>query len=147
MTIGKAVKNRDEDELRAFGMSYPHVTEHFPWGHRTLKVAGKSFIFMGTDERGFSLSVKLPASNGMALMMSFASPTGYGMAKSGWVTAAFKPREKPPLQLLKQWMDESYRAVAPKRVLEELDGAAPSEAAPRSKRKTTARKSARTARK
>jgi hypothetical protein len=36
------------------------------------------------------------------------------------MTARFAPREKPPLPLLKQWIDESYRAVAPKKLVDAL---------------------------
>ena len=41
------------------------------------------------------------------------------------MTARFGLREKPPVDMLKQWIDESYRAVAPKRLVASLD--APSE--------------------
>jgi hypothetical protein len=32
----------------------------------------------------------------------------------GGVTARFGPREKPPLEVLRAWIDQSYRAVARK---------------------------------
>jgi predicted DNA-binding protein (MmcQ/YjbR family) len=120
-----------EMALREAGMAYPEVTEEFPWGHRTLKVKGKAFIFMGvTGEEGLFLSVKLPQSNGAALMLPFAKPTGYGLAKSGWVSANFGAKDTPPLEMLRQWLDESYRAVAPKKLVAQLDGggAAPAKA-------------------
>jgi predicted DNA-binding protein (MmcQ/YjbR family) len=110
--------------LREAGLAYPEVTEEFPWGHRTLKVKGKAFIFMGLGEEGFSLSVKLPQSNGAALMLPFTQPTGYGLGKSGWVSASFGARDTPPLEMLRQWLDESYRAVAPKKLVAQLDGGA-----------------------
>ena len=123
--------------LREAGMAYPEVTEDFPWGHRTLKVKGKAFIFMGISAEGFFLSVKLPHSNGAALMLPFAQPTGYGLAKSGWVSASFGARDTPPLEMLRQWLDESYRAVAPKKLVAQLAEAAPTKA-----RSAPARKSA-----
>jgi hypothetical protein len=72
---------------------------------------------MGRLDGGLGLSVKLPGSASLALALPFASPTAYGLGKSGWVTARFAPRERPPLALLKRWIDESYRAVAPKRLV------------------------------
>jgi predicted DNA-binding protein (MmcQ/YjbR family) len=102
--------------LRKAGMAYPAVTEDFPWGHRTLKVKGKAFIFMSREGGEFSLSVKLPESNPLALSMPFASPTGYGLGRSGWVTAAFARPAEVPIALLLAWLEESYRAVAPKRL-------------------------------
>ncbi len=120
--------------LREAGMGYPEVTEDFPWGHRTLKVKGKAFVFMGINgEEGLFLSVKLPQSNSAALMLPFAQPTGYGLGKSGWVSASFGAKDTPPLELLRQWLDESYRAVAPKKLVAQLDagaGAPKAEAAP-----------------
>ena len=62
---------------------------------------GKAFIFMGVSTEGFFLSVKLPQSNGAALMLPFAQPTGYGMAKSGWVSANFGAKDTPPMDILR----------------------------------------------
>lgn len=135
-----------EMALREVGMSYPEVTEDFPWGHRTLKVKGKAFIFMALSQEGLSLSMKLPQSNCAALMMPFAQPTGYGMGKSGWVTALFGANDTPPMDMLRLWLAESYRAVAPKKLAALLGGEAgtgkTAEAAPAKARSAPARKSA-----
>jgi predicted DNA-binding protein (MmcQ/YjbR family) len=112
-----------EKALRAQGLGYPETTEDFPWGHRTLKVRGKAFVFMSREE-GFSLSVKLPSSSHVALDLPFAEPTGYGLGRSGWVTASFAPGKPVPLNILSDWLEESYRAVAPKRVSAQLDARA-----------------------
>ena len=37
-----------------------------------------------------------------ALSLPFVTPTGYGLAKSGWVTATFTARDKPPVEVPKQ---------------------------------------------
>lgn len=122
--MAKASKGtlRDEAALRDFAMKYPQVHEDFPWGHRAIKVNKKAFTFIVADENGLSMSVKLPESNGAALMLPFAEPTGYGMAKSGWVTCQFKPSERAPIEILEKFLDESYRAVAPKKLVKLLDG-------------------------
>ena len=106
--------------LRAFALGYPGTHEDFPWGERVIKVKGKVFVFLGRDEAGLGLTVKLPRSGLMALGLPFASPAGYGMGKSGWVTVQFGPREKPPMDLMRSWIDESYRAVAPKKLIATL---------------------------
>lgn len=106
----------DEKILAKHANGFPETTEDFPWGHRAVKVKGKAFVFMSTEEGTLSLSVKLPKSGHFALMQEFASPTGYGLGKSGWVTASFEPKEKVPLDLMKDWLAESYRAVAPKKI-------------------------------
>lgn len=39
------------------------------------------------------------------------------------MTARFEAEAKPPLDLLKRWIDESYRAVAPKKLVARLAAA------------------------
>ena len=112
--------SRIEAELRAFALGYPEATEAFPWGDRVIKVKGKVFVFLGVNESSFGISVKLPQSAQDVLALSFASPTRYGLGQHGWVTARFAPDADVPIELLKTWIDESYRAVAPKRLVAQL---------------------------
>ena len=110
--------------LRDYALRFPAATEDFPWGERVAKVKGKVFVFLGAQPvagSGMGLSVKLPRSGAEALDLPFARPTGYGLGKAGWVTATFEPGAEPPLEILKSWIVESYRAVAPKKLIEELD--------------------------
>jgi len=106
--------------LRKFALGYPDAREEFPWGERVVKVKGKVFVFLGGDGPELGLSVKLPHSGVLALGLPFASPTGYGLGKAGWITARFGAREKAPVDLLRLWIDESYRAVAPKKLVAAL---------------------------
>ena len=118
---GGARMKRVEKALRDFALRYPGAREDFPWGERVIKVGKKVFVFMGMPETGgLGLSVKLPSSGPMALLLPFATPTGYGLGKSGWVSARFAPSDNPPLGMLREWIDESYRAVAPKTAVAKL---------------------------
>jgi predicted DNA-binding protein (MmcQ/YjbR family) len=112
--------------LRERALAFPETSEDFPWGHRALKVRGKAFAFLAPDEDGtLHLSVKLPRTGFQALGLPFAAPTGYGLGRAGWVTARL-PKSRPPAALRDQclaWLDESYRAVAPKRLVASLDTA------------------------
>jgi predicted DNA-binding protein (MmcQ/YjbR family) len=105
--------------LHKHALGYPETIEDFPWGHSAFKVKGKVFLFTYLcEDKGFlSLSVKLPVSGMMALTLPFVSPTQYGLGKSGWVTARFYVKDKIPLDMVKEWVDESFRAIAPKKVL------------------------------
>jgi len=113
--------------LRAFALSLPDAHEEFPWGDRVIKVKKKVFVFLGRKEptAEFGLSVKLPQSGMVALALQFAEPTGYGLGRAGWVTARFGPGEALPVPMLRAWIEESYRAVAPKKLLAALDEAPP----------------------
>ena len=111
-----------ELELRDYAMTFPEATEDHPWGHRAIKVKGKSFLFLGGEKntKELSLTVKLPSSRDMAVDLPFAEPTGYGLGKSGWVTARFAKVSDVPMDLMKAWIDESYRAIAPKKLVKGL---------------------------
>ena len=102
-------------ELRAFGLAYPGAHTKSPWpGHLDLAVKDKTFVYLSLEGEPLRISCKLPRSAATALMLPFAQPTGYGLGKSGWVTAEFEEGKRPPVALLKEWIDESYRAQAPK---------------------------------
>lgn len=111
--------------IAAAAAKYPGATLEHPWGENVYKVNGKVFVFLGTDADDLGLSVKLPHSADAALMLPFASPTAYGLGKAGWISAKFERGQDVPEGLLLEWLNESYRAIAPKKLLKELDGAAP----------------------
>jgi predicted DNA-binding protein (MmcQ/YjbR family) len=119
-----------EAALSAVALKYPGAVEEHPWDHIAIKVKGKMFLILGGTDDFLSVTAKLPSSGRMALLLPFASPTGYGLGKSGWVTGQFGPEDAIPIDRLTEWIDESYRAVAPKKLVAELDGVAPAEKKP-----------------
>jgi predicted DNA-binding protein (MmcQ/YjbR family) len=113
-------------ELRAFGLGFPGAYSKSPWpGHDDLAVRDKTFVFMSVEGEPFSISCKLPYTGYEALQRSYASPTHYGLGKSGWVTFAPADGEVAPIEQLKEWIEESYRARAPRKLVKELDSQAP----------------------
>ena len=114
----------DEAVLKALCAAYPGAWEDHPWGDTVFKVKKKVFCFLGThDDGAFSFAVKLPHSAPAALTLPFAAPTPYGLGRAGWVSSTFAKGKRAPVPLLKQWLDEGYRAVAPKTLLKQLDAA------------------------
>ena len=110
-------------ELRAFGMAYPGVTVKSPWpGHYDLAVKDKTFAYLSLPGEPLGVGVKLPKSAAMALMLPMCTPMAYGLGKSGWVSSSFKGIEASAIDvdMLKAWIDESYRAQAPKSFLKQL---------------------------
>jgi predicted DNA-binding protein (MmcQ/YjbR family) len=109
-------------QLRAFGLAYPGAHTKSPWpGHMDLAVNDKTFAYLSIEGEPLKISCKLPRSAELALELPFATPTPYGLGKAGWVTAQFDAADAPPLDLLQAWIDESYRAQAPKRLVKQLD--------------------------
>ena len=109
-----------ESALHKTALAYPQAAEDFPWGHRAFKIKKKLFLILSYDKDIFNVTVKLPVTGKQALALPFAEPTGYGLGKSGWVTASFGPKDKVPIKLLEDWVDESYRAIAPKKLVSQL---------------------------
>jgi predicted DNA-binding protein (MmcQ/YjbR family) len=128
-------------EIRAFGLAYPGAHTKSPWpGHLDLAVNDKTFAYLSLEGQPFSISCKLPSSAAAALMLPFVKPAGYGLGKSGWIAATFDEGETPPLPMLKEWIDESYRAQAPKRLVASLDGPAKAATKKKSAKKKSAKK-------
>jgi predicted DNA-binding protein (MmcQ/YjbR family) len=109
--------------LRRHALTYPEASEDFPWGDQVIKVRGKIFVFLGAGtDGGFGLSAKLPETHELALTQRHVTRTGYGLGKAGWVTAQLPKGRKIPVDLFEDWIDESYRAVAPKALVKVLEG-------------------------
>ena len=107
--------------LRRAAFALPEAWEDHPWGESVAKVGKKVFVFFGTTDgdQPFGFSVKLPISNDEALSLPFTVPTGYGLDRGNWVTV--RPPDDAPLDMLLAWIEESYRTVAPKALVAQLD--------------------------
>ena len=121
--------------LKKFAAAKPGAWEDHPWGETVYKIGKKVFVFLGTGEDGYGMSCKLPDSGEAAItMFSWAEPTGYGLGKSGWVSAHFEKSQDVPVDLLKQWIDESYAAIAPARATRSTARRSPSRRSRRPRR-------------
>jgi predicted DNA-binding protein (MmcQ/YjbR family) len=108
-------------EIRSFALSLPEAFEDHPWGEDVAKVRGKVFVFLGTPgSKTPRLTVKLAESHAHALSIDGSEPTGYGLGKAGWVTIPIRAKGVT-VDLLRDWVEESYRIVAPKRLSEQID--------------------------
>jgi predicted DNA-binding protein (MmcQ/YjbR family) len=115
------------EAVREFALGLPGAGEEFPWGESVAKVNKKVFVFLGMgDGDQLRVTVKLTDEeiHAHALSLPGAEPTGYNLGKSGWVTILLGGTGGPSEELLCDWAEESYRAVAPRRLVAELDAAA-----------------------
>jgi predicted DNA-binding protein (MmcQ/YjbR family) len=121
-------------ELREYGLKLPGTHLKSPWpGHKDLAVNDKTFAYLPPEGQPFGISCKLPKSSNVALMLPWCTPTPYGLGKSGWVSAQ-PPAGEIDVDMFKSWIDESYRAQAPKKYLKQLDGGAAPATKPVSKK-------------
>ena len=108
------------EKLLDFALTLPETADARPWEDDVVvKVRGKIFLFLG-PEGSRRFSVKLAESHAHALAIDGAQPTGYGLGRSGWVTVPLRAQGLSP-DVLRDWVEESYRIVAPKRLVAELD--------------------------
>lgn len=116
--------------LRSLAQAYPEAYEESPWGDLCAKVNGKIFLFYGEREGRLSVSLKLPHSAEDALVLEGVAPTGYGLGNHGWISANLSAGGVPE-ETVRAWIEESYRAVAPKRLGATLPEGGPEPQAPK----------------
>ncbi|WP_280864966.1 MmcQ/YjbR family DNA-binding protein [Streptomyces sp. SAI-127] len=113
------------EKVREFALGLPGAAEEFPWGETVAKVNKKVFVFLGVSDgsypMGVTVKLKDAEAHAHALTSPGAEPAGYGLGKAGWVRVPLAEKGSPAADLLCDWVEESYRAIAPKRLTTELD--------------------------
>lgn len=108
--------------LKQRALALPEAAEAHPWGKDVVKVATKVFAFFGSaDDVAPRVGVKLPTSAISALRVAGAVPASHGLGRHHWITVPISSHVDEDTLLA--WIVESYRAVAPARVSEQLDEA------------------------
>ncbi|MER6561079.1 MmcQ/YjbR family DNA-binding protein [Streptomyces sp. NPDC001027] len=124
MTVDRNALKKWE-KVRAFALGLPGAAEEFPWGESVAKVNGKVFVFLGVDDGSHPLGVTLKladeTAHAHALAAPGAEPAGYGLGRSGWVRLPLQEKGAPAARLLCDWVEESYRTIAPRRLISELE--------------------------
>ncbi|MFG2804332.1 MULTISPECIES: MmcQ/YjbR family DNA-binding protein [Streptomyces] len=114
------------EKVRAFALGLPDAVEEFPWGESVAKVNKKVFVFLGVQDGSYPLGVtvklKDETAHAHALACPGAEPAGYGLGKAGWVSIPLEQQGGPAAEVLCDWVEESYRVIAPKRLIVVLDG-------------------------
>ena len=146
MTKAQLTPKQVESALRDYALGFPEATEDFPWGERAIKVRGKAFLFMRATPDEVSFSVKLPHSRFFVLDLPNTEPTHYGLGKHGWVSARYPAAPAKSIDMFKMWIDESYRAVAPKKLVGLLEADSGKKQAGGGKQKHSAKRAVRTPR-
>lgn len=112
------------ERVRDFALGLPGAVEEFPWGQSVVKVNKKIFVFLGAEEGvgppGITVKLTDDEAHAHAMSAPGARLTGYGLGRAGWVSVPLGDGA-PPEDLLCDWVEESYRVIAPKRLIAELD--------------------------
>ena len=107
--------------LKSFALELPGAWPDNPWGDSVVKVGKKIFVFLGDNEDDSMITVKVPESHDHAMSFTGAAPTGYGLGKAGWVTVPVASLGGDDADVLRDFIEESYRTIAPKKLIKELD--------------------------
>ncbi len=107
--------------IRRQALSLPGAWADMPWeDDEVVKVGKKVFVFLGVAKSDAPrITVKLTGSLDEALNFPSVAPAGYGLGRSGWVLVELT--NAVPMDLLLDWVVESYRAVAPKKLTAQLE--------------------------
>jgi predicted DNA-binding protein (MmcQ/YjbR family) len=104
------------DEIRDYCLAKDGVTEGFPFGPSALvfKTAGKMFCLVMLDDVPISLNLKCDPEKALELREEYHCVLpGYHMNKKHWNTIVLEPGLPPAA--LREWIDDSYNLVRPKR--------------------------------
>lgn len=102
------------EEIRVFCLSRKQTTEGFPFGDDTLvfKVKGKMFVLMNLEGE-LRMNLKCDPEEAIRLREKYdAVIPGYHMNKKLWNTVIVDSNINN--QLLKKWIDDSYKLVVSK---------------------------------
>ncbi len=83
----------------------------------TVKVKKKAFLFIRDADARFKVSASLDELKRLAA----ASPDRYEAADNGWIKITFANGATPTEEQANRWIDESYRVMATKTLLKQLD--------------------------
>lgn len=104
--------------LRSAALAFPETSEGTSCVNRAFKVRKKNFLFVGEKEQTVRVMMKLGPSLQEAAALQDAR---IAVGKTGWVTINFANDDPLDAELLVGWVRESFRVLAPKRLLVTLD--------------------------
>lgn len=105
-------------QLRSVALALPETSEGTSCVNRAFKVRKKNFLFVGEKDNEVRVMLKLVGSLGMAHAMD---DPRVSVGKTGWVTVKCAPDDVLDEDLLSAWVVESFRALGPKTLVEQLD--------------------------
>lgn len=109
--------------LRAICLAYPESVEMFTFGSPNFRVRSRIFAMSHKPDHRVAVWCKAPPGGQEAYVTS--EPDRYFrppyLGPKGWVAAWISPECDPDWDEIEAIIEESYRLVAPKRLLKALD--------------------------
>lgn len=109
--------------LRQICLDYPNSAEVITFDTPTFKVEKKIFVLAA--RRNGEVTISCKAAPGVQGVLVGADPDRYFVppyfGPKGWIAAWLSPSRTPDWPMIEDLIDESYRLVAPKRLVRLLD--------------------------
>lgn len=126
MTTDATTDRLDEllEAMRATALGYPGTVEGISCAgtaieSRTVKAGKRAFLFLRRKE----VRIKLEASLGEIQARAAQAPDQWEAGKGGWVKITLEAGAQLELEDARRWIEESYRLMANKTMLKQLDAA------------------------
>lgn len=111
--------------LRNLGLDYPEAVEAEAFGAPTFQVRTRNFAMVHKPDERVAVWCKAPPGAQEAFIAS--EPDRYFkppyLGPKGWIAAWISPESDPDWDAIAEIIDESYRLIAPKRLVTTLDKA------------------------
>lgn len=104
--------------LRDAAIALPEVSEGASCVNRAFKARKKNFLFVG--EKGDAIKVMVKLGPSLEEATAMADPR-IEPGTFGWITCRFGADDPLDADLLERWLVESYRLLAPKTLVKQLD--------------------------
>jgi predicted DNA-binding protein (MmcQ/YjbR family) len=107
--------------IRKIAMKYPETETGTSCNKVSYKAGKKSFVFVGSNETSYNVMLKVQGNLAEAQVLQAKPPDNYRIGLHGWMTIVLDHKKSPPAGLFERWIDESYRLIAPKKLVAVLD--------------------------
>ena len=106
--------------LRSRALELPGVAEGDSCVKRSFKARTKGFLYLGEKDETYNVMLKVGESLDEVRRFCAEQPDMRSVGNTNWVTLHFRGDQAPPDALL-DWIEESFRLLAPKKLVTELE--------------------------
>lgn len=110
-----------QDSLERFALGLPESWMDTPWGEEHVTKVRKKIFASYSSQDAPSLTVKLDNLLAHGRSLPGATPSGYGLGRYGWTSIPLLGLEINDAEAMFDFVEESYRIVAPKTLVKLLD--------------------------
>ena len=109
------------DWIHDYAMNLPEVVDTDSCNKTAYKAGKKSFLFVGIKDDSYNVMVKLYESLEQAEAFAKENPENCTVGTHGWTTLKFPSDEGLEDDVLRAWIEESFRLLAPKSLVTKLE--------------------------